>query len=163
MNGKRYFVIADLHFGHEKIIDYCKRPFKNIFDMNKTLVKNWNKAVRKDDVVFVLGDVALRKNYVKEYVPKLNGKKILVKGNHDSASNEFYRQCGFKEVSDYPILFDFCLMSHEPLPLSETTPYFNFYGHVHNDEKFVDTETSKCVSVERIGYAPYCFYEKNNS
>lgn len=156
----KYFVIADTHFSHQKIIEYCNRPFKNLWEMDRNLIKLWNESVSNKDYVFMLGDFAFGKEAVKEITPMLNGRKILVKGNHDTYSNSFYRECGFEEVSKYPILFDFCLMSHEPLLLSQTTPYFNFYGHVHQDEKYSDTTTSKCVSVERINYRPYKFLEK---
>lgn len=156
----KYFVIADTHFSHQKIIEYCNRPFKNLWEMDHNLIKLWNESVSNKDYVFMLGDFAFGKEAVKEITPMLNGRKILVKGNHDTYSNSFYRECGFEEVSKYPILFDFCLMSHEPLLLSQTTPYFNFYGHVHQDEKYSDAATSKCVSVERINYRPYKFLEK---
>lgn len=118
------------------------------------------RSCSNDDIVFVLGDFAFGKENVQNFASRLNGRKILIRGNHDTYSNEFYRSCGFEEAIKYPILFDFFLLSHEPLLLSETTPYYNFYGHVHNDEKYVDNATSRCVSVERIGYQPFCFLEK---
>lgn len=155
---KRYFVIADPHFGHANIIRYCNRPFRNVEEMDEKLIKVWNETVTNKDEVFILGDFAFGKEKISSIASRLNGRKTLIKGNHDTYSNEYYRQCGFVEVSSYPILFGgFYLMSHEPLQLSETTPYFNFYGHVHNDAKFIDNSTSKCVSVERIGYRPHCF------
>lgn len=157
---KGYFVIADTHFGHENVIKYCNRPFKDVDDMNYRLIKNWNETVSNNDTVFMLGDFAFGREAVEKIVPRLNGRKILIKGNHDTYPNEFYRQCGFEEVSKYPILFEFFLMSHEPLILSETTPYFNYYGHVHNDPKYIETPTSKCVSVERVGYRPYLILER---
>lgn len=158
--NKRYFVIADTHFGHGSIIKYCNRPFTDIDAMNEELIKRWNEVVRNQDTVFILGDFAFGKNAISQIAPRLNGTKILIKGNHDTYPNEYYRNCGFKEAIDYPILFDFFLLSHEPLLLNETTLYFNFYGHVHNDSKFIDNATSKCVSVERIGYRPFCFLER---
>ena len=157
---KKYFVIADTHFGHENVIKYCNRPFKNADDMNYRIIKAWNETVSNNDTVFVLGDFAFGREVVTQIAPKLNGRKILIKGNHDTLPNEFYRSCGFEEVSKYPILFEFFLMSHEPLILSETTPYFNYYGHIHNDPKYIETPTSKCVSVERIGYRPYLILER---
>lgn len=157
---KKYFVIADTHFGHENVIKYCNRPFKNADDMNYRIIKAWNETVSNNDTVFVLGDFAFGREAVTQIAPRLNGRKILIKGNHDTLPNEFYRSCGFEEVSKYPILFEFFLMSHEPLILSETTPYFNYYGHIHNDPKYIETPTSKCVSVERIGYRPYLILER---
>ena len=150
----KYFLIADPHFGHKNIIRYCNRPFRDVGEMNKKIIRNWNNIVSKNDVVFVLGDYVFGRELAREITPMLHGRKILIKGNHDGYPNRFYRDCGFEEVSAYPVLFNFCLLSHEPLQLSETTPYFNFYGHVHNDERYVDNLTSKCVSVERINYTP---------
>ena len=156
----KLFIIADPHFGHKNVITYCSRPFSSVENMDRELIKRWNNTVSKKDKVFFLGDFALDKATIQKIAPQLNGMKTLVKGNHDSYPDEFYSSCGFKEVSKYPILVQgFYLMSHEPLLLSQTTPYFNFHGHVHNDAKYIDTPTSKCVSVERIDYTPYCFLE----
>ena len=165
----KYFVISDTHFGHKNIIDYCNRPFNSVEDMDKTLIKNWNETVSNNDLIIHLGDFALTsKDRIKEIVSQLNGKKILILGNHDNYTEQFYREVGFHTVSKFPILYGgtcenpgFYLMSHAPLILGETTPYFNFYGHVHNDSRYIENATSKCVSVERIGYRPYCFMEKN--
>lgn len=151
----RYFVIADLHFGHNNIIKYCNRPFASVDEMNTELINNWNKTVGKDDTVFVCGDVALNKRLCKEIIPLLNGRKILIMGNHDQGSTQFYRDCGFAEVSRYPIVVKgFYIFSHAPLPMINTAPYFNYYGHVHNDPVYQDTENSKCISAERINYTP---------
>lgn len=159
----KFFAIADMHFGHEAIIRYCNRPYKTVQEMDEDIIKKWNETVSNKDTVLVLGDVCLgSKEYAKSIISRLNGKKILIMGNHDNWSEQFYRDAGFHTVSRFPILWnDFYLLSHAPLQLSETTPYYNIYGHVHNDSKFIDNATSKCVSVERIGYRPYFLFEKN--
>jgi len=159
----KIFAIADTHFGHSNIIKYCNRPFASVEEMDAALIKNWNETVSNNDIVLHLGDVCVGggKERAKEIISRLNGKKILIMGNHDNWSEEFYRSAGFHTVSRFPILYDnFFLLSHAPLQLSETTPYFNYYGHVHNDNKYVDNATSRCVSVERIGYRPLFLYEK---
>lgn len=159
----KVFCIADTHFGHENIIRYCNRPFSSTEEMDRTIIKNWNETVSNKDIVLHLGDVGLcSRERLKEIIGKLNGKKILILGNHDHYTKKFYEECGFSEVSKFPILYDgFYLLSHAPLQLSETTPYYNCYGHVHNDEKYIETATSKCFCVERIGYRPSLLYERN--
>lgn len=156
------FIISDTHFNHANIINYCNRPFKDAEEMDRIMIKNWNETVSNKDVVIHLGDFGLgKKEYIKDIIKNLNGKKILILGNHDNWSEQFYRDAGFHTVSRFPILYgDFYLMSHAPLILSETTPYFNCYGHTHIDPKYTDTPTSKCFSVERIGYRPYLLIEK---
>lgn len=157
----KVFVTADTHFNHENIIKYCNRPFKSVEEMDDIMLKNWNRTVSNNDVVIHLGDLYLgKKSEARKFLPKLKGRKILILGNHDHWSESFYRECGFETVSRFPIVYNnFFLMSHAPLQLSETTPYFNCYGHVHNDEKFHDTATSKCFSVERINYTPYLLFD----
>lgn len=154
-------IIADTHFGHENVIRYCNRPFRSADEMDKALIKNWNAVVTNQDTVIHLGDFCLcSKDRCKEILRLLNGKKILIKGNHDNWTDDFYRDAGFSYVSKFPIVYNnFFLMSHAPLQLSETTPYFNYYGHVHNDEKYHDAATSKCVSAERINYQPLLIFE----
>ena len=131
--------------------------------MDKAIIKNWNEVVSNKDLVIHLGDVALcGKERFRQIMSQLNGRKMLIRGNHDNWTDEFYREAGFEYVSRYPIVWnEFYILSHAPLQLSETTPYFNYYGHVHNDEKYVDTATSKCVSIERLGYRPLFLFEKN--
>lgn len=159
----KIFVISDTHFGHEAIIRYCNRPFTSVEEMDQTMIKRWNETVSNSDIVIHLGDFALYgKDRIKEIVKQLNGKKILIMGNHDNYSEQFYRDVGFHTVSRFPIIYDnFYMMSHAPLQLTETTCYFNCYGHVHNDNKFVDNATSRCYSVERTGYRPVLLFEKN--
>lgn len=158
------FFIADTHFNHERIISICERPFSDIEEMNKTLIENWNSVVEDEDTVWVLGDYFYFPEPLKSSVSllvcreitcNLKGIKNLIIGNHDTRDPEYYKSSGFEFVSPYPIIYDdFFILSHEPLLLSSTTPYFNLYGHVHNDPRFGDTSTSKCVSVERINYTP---------
>ena len=72
--------VSDLHFGHNNIIDYCKRPYDSVEEMDQALVDNWNTVVNKADKIYCLGDMAFH-NY--ERISQLNGHKILTPGNHD--------------------------------------------------------------------------------
>lgn len=152
------FVIADTHFGHENIIQYCNRPFESAAEMDKALITNWNNTVSNDDIVWMLGDFApSSKDYTKSIIKSLRGRKRLILGNHDRYSQEWYREAGFEFVSLYPILIEnFIILSHAPLEfLNENCPFFNIYGHVHNDSRYLDlTKISACVSIERTEYKP---------
>jgi len=97
----KIFFYADPHFCHEEIIEYCKRPFVNVEEMNETLIKNYNYLVKENDIVYFLGDVGFDKyDNLKVVFSRLKGKKLLVKGNHDKASKSFYRNLGFFDVVD---------------------------------------------------------------
>ncbi len=158
----KIFAISDTHFCHANIIKYCNRPFSCVEEMNESLIKNWNEAVSNDDVVLHLGDYCLgSKEAARDITSRLHGKKILIMGNHDNWNESFYREIGFHTVSRFPILYDnYYLLSHAPLVLSESTPYGNIYGHVHNDERYRDTSNTMCVSVERTGYRPVMLFER---
>lgn len=80
------WVISDTHFGHKRMIEDGWRPFPSTYDMELTLIKNWNSVVEEGDVVYHLGDVCLGdRDYYKRFIePRLNGSVIYVKGNHDN-------------------------------------------------------------------------------
>ena len=151
------FFIADTHFNHNKIIDYCNRPFSNTEEMDKQLIDNWNNTVSKNDIVYHLGDFALGNvEVIKKYREQLNGKIFLVQGNHDGYSMRKYYEAGFDKVYDKPIIYqDFFILSHQPLFITENMPYANIFGHIHNNPEYTDyTSNTFCVSCERINYKP---------
>ena len=98
---------------------------------------------------------------VEDYLSALQGHIRLVMGNHDTRSTQWYRDCGFEEVYDCPILFEsFWLLSHEPLYLNSNMPYGNLFGHVHGNPAYADASSqSCCVCVERTDYRPISFEE----
>lgn len=68
-DGSKVYFTSDTHFYHSNIIDFCKRPFKNVEDMNETLIENWNRVVGQDDIVFHLGGGA--------WEDPMNGSRFL--------------------------------------------------------------------------------------
>lgn len=74
---------SDSHFWHNNVIKYCSRPFTSIEEMNEALVANWNSIVKPEDTVYYLGDFSLAFRAVETFSFRLNGRKILVPGNHD--------------------------------------------------------------------------------
>lgn len=78
------FFTSDTHFNHANIIHFCNRPFKNVEEMNETVIRNWNSVVSSDDIVFHLGDFCLggAAEWTK-IIDRLNGRIYLILGNHD--------------------------------------------------------------------------------
>ena len=152
------FVIADTHFNHKNIIRYCNRPFADVEEMNAALIANWNSVVSDEDIVIHLGDIAMsrKKHEVAAFIKQLKGRKWLVTGNHDEFTVADYYEMGFEYVSRHPIIFNqYFILSHEPIFITESMPYANIYGHVHDNPMYKDkTENTWCVSVERINYTP---------
>ena len=161
----RIYMISDTHFNHKKIIEYCKRPFKDIKEMNDTIINNWNKIVKKDDVVYHLGDFFLGSKYdLKDIVDKLNGKIYLIRGNHDRLTAKSYEDCGIKELKNAPIIMDDykIVLSHSPIPDTMIkNGYINIHGHIHQkrieeiyDNTLFDKNKHINVSCDMIKFKP---------
>ena len=154
------FFIGDTHFNHTNIIKYCNRPFENIEEMNQIIINNWNKTVKKDDLVIHVGDIGMgNKEVITNFVARLSGRKWLIMGNHDRFKVKDYYDMGFEYVSEFPIIYKgMVIISHQPVAITPDMPYFNIYGHVHDNPMYkTRTPKSWCVSVERIRYTPVEF------
>ena len=130
------YFISDTHFNHTNIIKYCNRPFKDINEMNETIIKNWNELVTNDDIVYHLGDIAFGiKEDAIDIISLLNGKKYIVRGNHDKWNVNFYESCGLTILRNPPIKLEKykLLLSHVPVS-DKLIPkdYINLHGHIHN-------------------------------
>lgn len=155
------YLISDLHLGHKNILKLANRPWSNIDDMNNDLVKNWNSVVKDEyDLVYLLGDVALgmKKDKLTSTLNDLNGTIVLIMGNHDwDYKFRYFKDTNrFLYISPHPIIIeDFIMLSHKPLYVGESSPYFNIYGHVHDDDRYKTISShSACVCVERWDYKP---------
>lgn len=158
------FLIGDTHFGHSNILTFKKgngrplRDFKNITEHDEYLIYKWNKVVSIKDKVYHLGDVGF-KNFttLSLILSRLNGEKILIKGNHDNFKLSQYMQY-FKDVRATHTL-DKMVLSHVPVhPDSLTRWSFNIHGHLHSnkikDKRYIN------VSVEHLNdYEPISFEE----
>lgn len=86
------WISSDWHFGHSRIIKYCPQSrghCKDVDDMNETIINNMNTVVKPDDTLYILGDVAFCKpDKAVEYLSRINCKKILIKGNHDTDAHK---------------------------------------------------------------------------
>lgn len=155
----RRWVIADLHFNHKNVLDYCDRPYDNVEQMNEDLIKKWNNTVAHDDIVYVLGDFTLSRDLtlIKQWCEALHGRKILIMGNHDTRKPADYISCGFTVATRKPMLVEpRVTLMHEP-PLAENiwSRMIYVFGHVHNKHcEADDYGNCICVSAERINYTP---------
>lgn len=154
------FFIADTHFGDDNIRRYENRPYESVSEMDRAMIENWNKTVTENDEIYVLGDFGAD-GFERDILSRLNGVKYLIKGNHDTNTNDFYREAGFKEVYDLPVLYkNFWILSHDAIYVNRNMPYANLFGHVHNNPIVKDYSRQHfCVSVERINYTPISFDE----
>lgn len=82
------WVTSDLHFDHGNILHFCPktRNFKNTNSMNEALITEWNTKVKPEDYIIHLGDFCFKGVEVtSSFLQRLNGKKIMIHGNHDKS------------------------------------------------------------------------------
>lgn len=127
------WMIADTHFFHANIGQYCDRPD----GWQDLIIENWNRFIQPGEVVFHLGDLALgKKEDTEALVPLLNGKLYLLCGNHDRSSKVFYANLGITLVKDpYSVVYTSeqrLIFSHRPISPLEPGA-LNLHGHIHNN------------------------------
>lgn len=136
------YFIADTHFGHHSIIQYCSRPFSNIDEHDEGLIHNWNSVVKKGDTIYHLGDFGYTKNSdrLRKICNKLTGNIILIRGNHDTNLDSI--KFRFNCIKDTHLLstkvFDNkvrIFLSHYPHRtwIHRPRDCYHLYGHVHGN------------------------------
>ncbi len=148
-----YFT-ADLHFGHNAIINMQKRPFKSVEEMNRSLLRNFNSVVHKNDTVYILGDIChhMTTDDANELIGKMNGKKYLIVGNHDKE----YAPGLFEDIKDFmKISVDGCnfALMHYPMlswPKMSSGGY-QLHGHIHARMEYNEANRAEGIRRYDVG------------
>ena len=144
------YLISDTHWNHNKICELAGRPE----NYQELITKNWNDIVKDDDLVVHLGDVIFsRASELSGILDSLNGRKVLVRGNHDHERTNWYLKKGFSFVCD-SFIKKGMLFSHEPMEVTGDLKC-NIHGHLHSehhrsteDYPFYDKEKNILISIE---------------
>lgn len=132
------FYIADTHFGHDNIIKLCKRPFSDVNEMNTIMIENWNRKVKGNDTVYIIGDLFYRCQNPESILRELKGKKRLIIGNHDGSWMTKFDALDYFESIDTMLetSVDNCgaTMCHYPLiTWRHERKTYMIHGHIHTD------------------------------
>lgn len=159
------WLVSDTHFGHEKTCTVFKRadgsplrPFASAEEMDEEMIRRWNERVRPNDKVYHLGDVVINRKALKT-MARLNGDKVLIRGNHDIFRDNEYREY-FRELRAYHVM-NGMILSHIPIH-EESLARFgtNIHGHLHANRVMKDGSVDvryHCVCVEHTDFAPILF------
>lgn len=141
----KIYIIGDTHFNHDNIIKYCNRPI----DYQSKILQNWNRKVTNEDLVIHLGDVILyNKKELFDIMNGLNGRKILVKGNHDKESHLWYMRNGFAFCCD-TFTYQNITFSHTIQSLSVgdvCNGRINVFAHSHKPVEKWDEKDRKLIT-----------------
>jgi calcineurin-like phosphoesterase family protein len=179
------FLIADTHWGHENICKFTTydnkpvRPWDTVAEMDEAMVQLWNETVSDGDKVYVLGDAVINRKHLPIF-DRLNGKKALIKGNHDIFPLKDYTKY-FYDVRAYQVM-NGMILSHIPIHKESIARFgANVHGHLHSNrvmhevfdptnvigykadgtrisenKKVIDPDYF-CVSAEHTGFKPMLF------
>lgn len=172
------FLCSDHHFGHEKTCTVFKkadgsplRPFANAEEMDEEMVKRHNERVKPNDKCYFLGDVVINRKFL-HVLGRLNGDKVLIRGNHDIFKLEDYTQY-FRDIRGYHVM-NGLILSHVPVHQDSLARFgCNIHGHLHANRvmkaRGVDAKTGDVlygtdidpryhsVCVEQTDFAPILF------
>jgi calcineurin-like phosphoesterase family protein len=172
------FLVSDTHFGHAGVCRFTHedtgvkiRPWTDPDEMDEAMVKLWNERVKPTDKVYHLGDVVINRKALK-IMSRLNGDKVLIRGNHDIFRDDEYRE-HFRELRAYHIM-NGMILSHIPVHADSIGRFgTNIHGHLHTRRvrmaRGVDARTGEvlysdkpdvryqCVCVEQTDFAPILF------
>jgi calcineurin-like phosphoesterase family protein len=140
------FLVSDTHFGHTGVCRFTRndgvtklRPWDDAEEMDEAMVKAWNERVKPTDKVYHLGDVVINRKALK-IMHRLNGDKVLIRGNHDIFRDEEYRE-HFRELRAYHVM-NGMILSHIPIhPESLGRFGVNIHGHLHANRVMKTVET----------------------
>jgi calcineurin-like phosphoesterase family protein len=168
------FLVSDTHFGHAGVTKFLRndgvtklRPWDTPEEMDEFMIAAWNERVRPKDKVYHLGDVVINRRHLAT-LGRLNGDKVLIKGNHDIFKLEDYTPY-FRDIRGYHVM-NGMILSH--IPLHESNLYrfgTNIHGHTHSNRvmkpnpsrwfpnQLVIDPRYHCVCVEQTDFAPILF------
>lgn len=131
------FLVSDTHFGHKNICKFTNydgsplRPWDDVAEMDEEMVKRWNETVPPKGKCYLLGDVCINRKSLP-ILDRLNGAKVLIKGNHDIFHLSDYTPY-FRDIRSYHIL-NGMILSHIPIhPESLGRFGTNIHGHLHSN------------------------------
>lgn len=142
---------SDLHLCHDKSFLWSPRGFKDQYEMNEAIVENWNKVVKKDDIVYDLGDLALTDlDTAISVIKRLNGTHYWILGNHDTKRkvDAIMEQCPKVWEEGYAHVlkegkYSFYLSHYPTLTANfDTGKHFsqnviNLHGHIHSKNNWM--------------------------
>lgn len=172
------FLVSDTHFGHKGMCTFTRsdgvtklRPYDTPEEMDEAMVRAWNERVGPRDKVYHLGDVVINRKALAT-MARLNGDKVLIRGNHDIFPDDEYRKY-FRELRAYHVM-NGLILSHIPVHEASLGRFgCNIHGHLHANRvmkaRGVDARTGEilysdeidprywCACVEQTDFAPILF------
>jgi calcineurin-like phosphoesterase family protein len=150
-----YWFVADEHYGHASIIEYCDRPFAVVNEMNRVMIDNHNEVVGSSDITIHAGDFCwYNKEGAKQLIKMLNGNHVFIKGSHDSWLPQSTKYMWRKTIEG-----QFIVVCHYAMRSWERSHYgsWQLYGHSHARKEPIGLQYD--VGVDNNNFYPVSFDE----
>ena len=159
------FLVSDTHFGHAGVCRFTRndgftklRPWDDPTEMDEAMIQAWNERVRPNDKVYHLGDVVINRKALST-LSRLNGDKVLIRGNHDIFRDDEYREY-FRELRAYHVM-NGMILSHIPVHEASLGRFgVNIHGHLHANRVMkphgVDARTGETLYGDEIDPRYHC-------
>ena len=159
------FLVSDTHFGHAGVCRFTRadgctplRPWDSAEEMDEAMIEAWNDRVRPNDKVYHLGDVVINRKALST-LSRLNGDKVLIRGNHDIFRDDEYRRY-FRELRAYHVM-NGLILSHIPLHEASLGRFgTNIHGHLHANRvmkaRGIDARTGETLYSDEIDVRYHC-------
>ena len=154
LNPNNTFFIADFHFDHKNIIQYCNRPFQTVEEMNEVMLRNYNETVEDDSTVYFLGDMAFGRDSrtPKHWLSQLRGHITYIKGSHDHGLRPTNLENCYERL-ELDTEQSKVLLMHKPYDRQDWKGWI-IHGHTHSTHMISTKYRSVCAGVEAINYKP---------
>lgn len=156
------YLTSDTHFWHKNILAFEDRPYTTTEEMTNNMIESWNEQVKSNDIVYHLGDLCLG-NYVQteDVIRKLNGKIILIKGNHDFS--KYYKKINqlglLHEYHEVGIIMNYnkqqMWLSHYPFEIGLRPRKWSIHGHIHGEESSWNNQINVGVDSPHFKHKPF--------
>ena len=158
---KKYLITSDTHFFHKNIVKFCHRPV----NFTEQIMTNLRNEITDNTILIHLGDISLTKEEQAHelFISTLKCKKILVKGNHDDKSYQWYMEHGWDfacQAFQWNLFGKKIMFTHKPVAWDGNWE-LNICGHLHSkshrDEEWclVTENNHYVISQEMNNYKPY--------
>lgn len=115
------------------------------------LATNFNSTIGEHDLLIHLGDICDPESAdyetMKKIISSIPGRKILVRGNHDTEKDPYYIGLGFDDVVDVLVIHNI-IFTHKPIQVAPDE--LNIHGHLHA-EKLVSPTINSYRHINAFG------------
>lgn len=156
-----YWFTADSHFGHPGILKH-RSQFATLDEMNNAIIAAYNSRVKPGDVVYHLGDVAWKAVDFVPFIRRLNGKLVILRGNHDPKNLHNLASVEVHYVKMISIDNQKIWLSHYAHRVWPSSHHgtWHLYGHSHGSLPDDPNALSMDIGIDcHPGFAPFSLDE----